>query len=116
MIYQRKKIQNAIEKELELNKDMPYEKFYFSDQNIHAVVAGGDSEHYIVVSNKFLDDSLDSGVNSRAAVLCHEMSHFNDVLGTVDDGLRDGGKKLAQQGDPAALNSAYNFERYFEFF
>ncbi|HCL5222390.1 TPA: type VI secretion system tip protein VgrG, partial [Salmonella enterica] len=112
----KKKIQNAIEKELELNKDMPYEKFYFSDQNIHAVVAGGDSEHYIVVSNKFLDDSLDSGVNSRAAVLCHEMSHFNDVLGTVDDGLRDGGKKLAQQGDPAALNSAYNFERYFESF
>lgn len=112
----KQKIYDAINKELELNENMTYEKFYFSDQNVHAFVSSVDTEHYITISNKFLTDSLDSGVNSRAAVLCHEMSHFNDVLGTVDDGLRDGSIKVARQGDPAALYRAYNFERYLESF
>ena len=55
-----------------------------------------------------------NGKDLKVVTLCHEMSHFNDVLGTTDDGLRAGAIKLIQEGKPEALDTAYNFERYFE--
>lgn len=109
----RQKILSAINKELDINESMEYEKFRFADQNVYAYVSNGDKDHYITIANKFISAPL-NGKDSKVVTLCHEMSHFDDVLGTSDEGLRIGGIKLSQMGKPEALESSYNFERYFE--
>ncbi|PLR30091.1 hypothetical protein CYR32_19455 [Chimaeribacter coloradensis] len=82
-------------------------------KNVYAFVSKGDKDHYINIGNKFISAPL-RGKDSKVVTLCHEMSHFDDVLSTFDKGFRAGGMKLSQEGDPKALESAYNFERYFE--
>lgn len=92
---------------------MTYQKLRFADQHVYAYVSNADKDHYITIANKFLSAPM-NGKDSKVVTLCHEMSHFNDVLGTTDDGLRAAAIKLIQEGKPEALDTPYNFERYFE--
>ncbi len=107
------KILGAVKEEIELNTSMTYQKFRFADQHVYAYVSNADKDHYITIANKFLSAPM-NGKDSKVVTLCHEMSQFNDVLGTTDDGLRAAAIKLTQEGKPEALDTAYNFERYFE--
>jgi type VI secretion system secreted protein VgrG len=115
----RQKISSAIDKQLEINESMSYDKFKFADQNVHAYVVPGDvNDHYIYIGNKFAQDTL-VGADSKVVTLSHEMSHYNDVLGTDDFysnvmDPRDVAASLANKGNGDSLNNAYNFERYFE--
>ncbi|GDA22633.1 hypothetical protein HmCmsJML130_01601 [Escherichia coli] len=109
----RNKILNAVKKEIEINEGIKYQNFEFMDVNVHGRVNDGDYTHTIYLGNKFIDDPLD-GRDSQVITLIHEMSHFYDVLGSFDEGLRSGGIDLAKKGKRASLQSAYNFERYFE--
>ncbi|EPI7968824.1 type VI secretion system tip protein VgrG [Cronobacter sakazakii] len=115
----RKKIAAAVDKEIELNDSMSYDNFKFADQNVHAYVFQGDTEdHFIYIGNKFSGDPL-TGPDSQVVTLSHEMSHYNDVLGTDDItiGNMDFEKaaiNFAQDCSDNALDNAYNFERYFQ--
>ncbi|PNF09781.1 type VI secretion system tip protein VgrG [Enterobacter cancerogenus] len=115
----RRKIADAVDKELQLNESMTYDKFKFADQNVHAYVSSGDiNEHYVYIGNKFKSDVL-TGKDSQVVTLSHEMSHFNDVLGTDDLKIdkithKETAEILSKTGDEDAFNNAYNFERYFE--
>ncbi|EOL8928937.1 M35 family metallo-endopeptidase, partial [Cronobacter sakazakii] len=115
----RQKIAAAVDKEIELNDSMSYDNFKFADQNVHAYVFQGDTEdHFIYIGNKFSGDPL-TGPDSQVVTLSHEMSHYNDVLGTDDItiGNMDFEKaaiNFAQDCSDNALDNAYNFERYFQ--
>ncbi|WP_105660308.1 type VI secretion system tip protein VgrG [Cronobacter dublinensis] len=115
----RSMIAAAVDKELELNEKMTYDKFKFADQNVHAYVFPGDvNDHFVYIGNKFPKDPL-TGADSQVITLSHEMSHYNDVLSTDDiaNGKMDFDKSatfFSDSGSDKALKNAYNFERYFE--
>ncbi|ELY9424386.1 type VI secretion system tip protein VgrG [Cronobacter dublinensis] len=115
----RSMIAAAVDKELELNEKMTYDKFKFADQNVHAYVFPGDvKDHFVYIGNKFPEDPL-TGADSQVITLSHEMSHYNDVLSTDDiaNGKMDFDKSatfFSDSGSDKALKNAYNFERYFE--
>ncbi|ELY4521050.1 type VI secretion system tip protein VgrG [Cronobacter muytjensii] len=115
----RSMIAAAVDKELELNEKMTYNKFKFADQNVHAYVFPGDvKDHFVYIGNKFPEDPL-TGADSQVITLSHEMSHYNDVLSTDDiaNGKMDFDKSatfFSDSGSDKALKNAYNFERYFE--
>lgn len=74
-----------------------------------------DLKHNINIGKKFLKAPV-NGEESQVLTLCHEMSHFDDILGTEDLGgnsPRNFAISLARNGDERTMQSSYNFEMYF---
>lgn len=111
----RQWILSGVKKEIQLNLNIPISNFIKVEQNIFASVNATDLEHKIYIGNKFIKAPV-TGEDSQVITLCHEMSHFDDVLGTKDLG---GGapkvfaKALAEKRDEMTMQSSYNFEMYF---
>lgn len=111
----RKWILDGINKEIELNQSIPISNFIKSDKHVYAFVNGTDLEHIVNIGTKFSKAPL-TGNDSQVVTLCHEMSHFDDILGTEDLGEnspRNYAKSLARHGDDRTMQNSYNFEMYF---
>lgn len=111
----RRWILSGIDKEIELNQTIPISNFIKVDENVYASVNPTDLEHKISIGKKFLKAPV-TGAESQVVTLCHEMSHFDDILGTEDLGgqsPRSFAKSLAKIGDERTMQSSYNFEMYF---
>ena len=105
----------GINKEISLNKSIPIENFKKVDENVYASVNATDLKHNINIGKKFLKAPV-NGEESQVLTLCHEMSHFDDILGTEDLGgnsPRNFAISLARNGDERTMQSSYNFEMYF---
>lgn len=85
-----------------------------------AHVWANDARHHVFLNTLFWPAPL-KGTDSRAGVLAHEMSHFND-LGATDDVVYEGNTMygvsnallLAKQEPKLALKNADNYEYYLE--
>lgn len=111
----RRWILNGINKEIELNESIPLENFIKFNENVYASVNATDLNHIINIGKKFSKAPL-NGSDSQVVTLCHEMSHFDDILGTEDLGgnsPRNFAKSLADAGDERTMQNSYNFELYF---
>ncbi|EAS1760954.1 hypothetical protein OY11_24550, partial [Salmonella enterica] len=111
----RRWILSGIVKEIKLNQSIPISNFIKTNENIFASVNPTDLEHRINIGKKFIKAPV-TGSESQVVTLCHEMSHFDDILGTEDLGggnPRSFAKKLADNGDERTMQSSYNFEMYF---
>jgi len=109
-------ILEGVKKEIELNENMPLSNFIKSKENVYANVNSTDLEHKINIGKKFYKAPL-TGRDSQVVTLCHEMSHFDDILATKDLGgssPRQYAIALAAKGDERTMQSSYNFEMYFE--
>ena len=97
----RKKMQDRIDKELKLNSELKPENFKPadpSDPSTFAYVYPGDKTHTIYLDKAF-DSAPDTGKDSKAGTLAHEMSHFDDIGGTKDHVYgADNAKALAVYG------------------
>jgi uncharacterized Zn-binding protein involved in type VI secretion len=113
----RQTLLGRVNRELDLNQRMTVDNFYPGDppsDNTFAYVYPTDTEHKIYLDGAF-DSAPATGVDSKAGTLTHEMSHFNDVGGTVDNVYgRDGALALAQTDPAAALQNADSFEYFME--
>ncbi|WHP31569.1 M35 family metallo-endopeptidase [Trabulsiella odontotermitis] len=108
-------ILNGIKKELALNETIPLDNFIKLDENVYASVNSTDLDHKINIGRKFSKAPL-TGQDSQVVTLCHEMSHFDDILGTKDLGEKNPkqyAKKLAKLKDERTMQNSYNFELYF---
>ena len=109
----RKKMQDRIDKELKLNSELKPENFKPadpSDPSTFAYVYPGDKTHTIYLDKAF-DSAPDTGKDSKAGTLAHEMSHFDDIGGTKDHVYgADNAKALASTDSNKATNNADNFE------
>lgn len=111
----RQWILSGIEKEIALNQNIPISNFKKIDENVYASVIATDLTHIIKIGKKFIKAPV-TGNDSQVLTLCHEMSHFDDILGTEDLGgssPRNFAKSLARNGDERTMQSSYNFEMYF---
>ena len=98
-----------------VNKEMHISNFKKTKENVYASVNASDLEHNINIGEKFSKAPL-TGEDSQVLTLCHEMSHFDDILGTEDLGgnsPRSYAISLAKNGDERTMQSSYNFEMYF---
>lgn len=113
----RKKMQERIDKELKLNSELKPENFKPadpSDPSTFAYVYPNDKSHTIYLDQAF-DKAPDTGKDSKAGTLSHEMSHFDDIGGTKDHIYgADNAKALAATDSNKALNNADSFEYYVE--
>jgi len=111
----RQWILEGINKEILLNNEIPISNFKKTKENVYASVNSSDLEHNINIGEKFSKAPL-TGENSQVVTLCHEMSHFDDILGTKDLGEgspRSYAVSLARKCDERTMQSSYNFEMYF---
>jgi hypothetical protein len=110
-------VRNRIDATLELNKNYDINKFQPAspkNRDAYAYVNPNDPEHRIYLGDPFWSAPA-TGADSKAGILSHEMSHFNDVGGTDDFAYGAGDAKQLAKDDPAqALNNADNFEFYLE--
>ena len=123
------RIKNIIEKRI--SNEIRLIKYYLKNNNFKKEIfrtKGGEKNRFARVfksnndHNIYLDELFwitgDVGTDSKAGVLIHEMSHFNDISvpGTIDGGSRFYGPKGAmdvmRQGD--AVFHADSFEYYIE--
>lgn len=115
----KKKIQTMIEKIIELNKKTTMTNLKKAepkeqDDDQFAYVRAGDTTHTIYIDKAFCG-ALNTGKDSRAGTLCHEMSHFEDIGGTLDHKYPiEDCKLLAKNKPDLALENANNFEYYLE--
>lgn len=111
----RQWILSGIKKEIELNQSISISNFIKINKNVYASVNATDLKHRIYIGKKFINAPL-TGEESQVLTLCHEMSHFDDIIGTEDLGgksPRNFAKKLAKNSDERTMQSSYNFEMYF---
>lgn len=109
-------ILEGIKKEIELNETIPLSNFIKINENVYANVNSTDLQHKINIGKKFSKAPL-IGKDSQVVTLCHEMSHFDDILATKDLGEHSPKSyaiALALKGDDRTMQSSYNFEMYFE--
>jgi uncharacterized Zn-binding protein involved in type VI secretion len=113
----KKKIEDRIDKELKLNARMTPDNFKPADPptpSTFAYVYPNDGMHTIYLDGAW-DKAPDTGKDSKAGTLCHEMSHFNDIGGTKDHVYgADNAKALATSDPDKALTNADSFEYYVE--
>jgi len=113
----KKKIQDRVDKELKLNSELKPENFKPadpSDPTTFAYVYPNDKTHTVYLDKAF-DGAPDTGKDSKAGTLAHEMSHFDDIGGTKDHVYgADNAKALATTDSNKALNNADSFEYYTE--
>ncbi len=85
-------------------------------EDIYAYVIPNDTTHTVYVGGLFDDpDTPDTGQDSRAGTVVHELSHFDDVGGTKDVIYgADNAKNLAKKKPAGAQKNADNFEYYME--
>ncbi|KNC93003.1 hypothetical protein GM30_14555 [Trabulsiella odontotermitis] len=111
----RQWILNGINKMINLNETIPIDNFIKLDENVYASVNSTDLDHKINIGRKFSKAPL-TGQDSQVVTLCHEMSHFDDILGTKDLGENNPkqyAKSLARLKDERTMQNSYNFELYF---
>jgi uncharacterized Zn-binding protein involved in type VI secretion len=113
----KKTIGDRIDKMLDLNKNITTANFKAAsdpDPHLFAQVTPDDSTHTVELGKAFAS-APDTGANSKAGTLSHEMSHFDD-MGATDDHQygESGSKKLAKDHPDKAVNNADNFEYYLE--
>jgi Lysine-specific metallo-endopeptidase len=123
----RKNIQGRIDRMLELNKNTTVANFKPAEveslKKAFAYVYSDDSKHTIYLGEQYWT-SPNTGADSKAGVLTHEMSHFNDIGKTDDsfDGYNKGktiygvenSRNLASVRSDLALQHADSFEYYVE--
>ncbi len=81
---------------------------------MYAYVYGNDSTHRIHVCSEFWQ-AAQLGRDSKAGILVHEMSHFDDVADTVDHKYGVTNCLLLAYTDPAkAIENADNHEFFAE--
>jgi len=112
----RTTIQKRIDKVLEYNNNMTLDNFEAAEppkdkeKNLYAYVYPFKDDK-IYLGQSFCNSNF-TGEDSKAGVLCHEMSHF---LGTKDHVYgSSNAKKLAEKNSRKALENADNFEYYCE--
>jgi hypothetical protein len=119
-------VKKRMEKVLALNKTMTVENFKPAEDSVKgrfAYVYPDDKKHTIYLDEAF-ERSGATGSDTRAGVLCHEMSHFEDIGGT-HDAFRDyddgdtvygpaSSRELAQTRPDLAAAHADSFEYYLE--
>lgn len=106
----------AVNKEINLNETIPLTNFIKVDEHVYANVNSFDLEHKINIGRKFRKSPL-TGKDSQVVTLCHEMSHFDDILAARDlggDHPRSFAEELIKNGSEQTMQSSYNFEMYFE--
>jgi len=122
----KKIIQDRIDKMLALNEKMTVDNFKPaspSKKGRFAYVYRTDKDHTVYLDEAF-DRAPESGKDSTAGALSHEMSHFEDVGGT-NDKFKDynddkavygptASRKLAADDPDKALKHADSFEYYVE--
>ena len=112
-----------IDRELALNAQMTVDNFVPAPGGDYAFVLPNDTTHTISLEQRFWSAPM-TGQDSKAGILCHEMSHFSDV-GATDDHFEDylGGKSvygiskslaLADARPDLALQHADSFEYWCE--
>ncbi|MDF0607138.1 type VI secretion system tip protein VgrG [Neisseriaceae bacterium TC5R-5] len=116
----RQKILSAVNKQLDLNAAMTPSNFARIDpavadpESTYAYVYRDDKDHKIYLG-KLFDNAPLIGQDSKAGTLAHEMSHFNDILGTRDHMYgRDNCLQLAIDDPIKAISNADNFEMFLE--
>jgi hypothetical protein len=115
----KKKIQSTIEKMIELNKktttaNLKKAEPEEQDDDTFAYLYPDDKTHTIYIDKAFCGAS-NTGKDSRAGTLCHEMSHFQDIGGMLDHQYPVADCKSLAEDDPdLALENANNFEYYLE--
>lgn len=113
----RKKIQKRIDDMIALNKETTPANFKKADPpkaGRFAYVYPNDKTHTIYLDDAFCR-AADTGKDSRAGTLCHEMSHFKDIGGTKDHIYGAANcQELAKTDSAKALTNADSFEYYLE--
>ena len=124
----RNKIQARIDRMLELNKSMTLENFKIADppdpkKQRFAYVIPSNNDHIVYLDISF-GTAQDTGEDSRAGALAHEMSHLNDIGGTKDKfiGINNdepiygltASRQLAVEHPELAIQHADSFEYYVE--
>ena len=113
----RKQIQGRIDKMIELNGNTTMDSLKKADPQKDGRFAyvHPDDKAYSIYLDKAFCSAANTGQDSRAGTLCHEMSHFEDVGGTEDHvyGAANA-KELAKTDPPKALTNADSFEYYME--
>lgn len=115
-------ISERLDKMLTLNGSMTADNFKASENStpgVFAYVYPNDTSHKVYLDKEFWNANT-SGVDSKAGVLTHEMSHFKDVGGTKDGfpkppiyGVSDS-RSLASTDSGKALMHADSFEYWVE--
>lgn len=83
----RTTISERIDRMLKLNKGMTANNFKPADPSepgTFAYVYADDNTHTVYLDTGFVSANR-IGADSRAGILCHEMSHFADIGGTQDN-------------------------------
>jgi uncharacterized Zn-binding protein involved in type VI secretion len=110
-------IKKRIEKTLELNQNTTEANFKPAapeNNSAYAYVYPDDKNHTVYLGDPFWN-APDVGRDSKAGVLTHEMSHFDDVGGTDDYKYGEAKSlELAENYPERALNNADSFEYYVE--
>lgn len=99
---------------LDAMNESNFKKAQKGKEKYYAYVYPNDKTHTVYLGNPF-HAAPDTGTNSKAGTLVHEVSHFNDVAGTDDVtyGTKNS-ENLAKTSPSDAQNNADNFEYYIE--
>jgi hypothetical protein len=113
----KKKIQDRIEKMIELNKNFKVEQFKPASPEKNdrfAYVYPTDKTNTVYIDKAF-HNAPAKGTDSKAGAISHEMSHFESVGGTKDHQYGPSkSKNLAEKDPEKALENADSFEYYVE--
>jgi len=113
----KKKIQDRIDKMLELNKNFKVEQFKPASpetDGTFAYVYPTDKTRSVYIDKAF-HNAPAKGPDSKAGAISHEMSHFDSVGGTKDHQYGPSKcKNLAAKDPDKALENADSFEYFLE--
>jgi uncharacterized Zn-binding protein involved in type VI secretion len=113
----KKKIQDRIDKMLELNKNFKVEQFKPASpekDSRFAYVYPTDKARSVYIDKAF-HNAPAKGKDSKAGAISHEMSHFDSVGGTKDHQYGPSKcKNLAEKDPDKALENADSFEYFLE--
>jgi uncharacterized Zn-binding protein involved in type VI secretion len=113
----RNMLTKRIEKQIEVLNRIERDNFKEAspkNSDCFAYVYPTDKTHTIYLGKHF-HPAPETGSDSKAGTLIHEVSHFNDVAGTDDVVYgTDNAENLAQQSPSDAKKNADNFEYYIE--
>lgn len=115
----KKKIQDRIDKMLELNKNFKVEQFKPAspdeeEDGQFAYVHSTDKTRSVYIDKAF-HNAPAKGQDSKAGAISHEMSHFDSIGGTEDHKYGPSKcKKLAEKDPDKALENADSFEYFLE--
>jgi len=83
--------------------------------NVYAYVYPTDTTHTVYFCDAFWTAPNESGYDTKAGTIIHEISHFNDVCGTNDWVYgTTGARQLAQTNPARAVANADNYEYFNE--